>query len=416
MHHARYAEGYVSGAQHCGGVDEHAAHMREHGYDPVAVTPAYSKFVNEHMFPTSGADVSAACAADAAAVCGSATGMVCPSGKYCDSNMRACLHMSPAVRVTLYDSASSSESDDSSSVLSYSNNFGGACSPCSAAPTFMCGSDNGGTVCPRAHRCDSGTGSCTYVSSVDTPRAYAAAFMDASDAMFPYSNNHGAACTERECAVNRRCGPIFGFKVCAAGYECSLLGVCSEMTGTSVSADADTEHSDNAFDACDAAEVHAGCALGKLCGPANGFKVCMAHELCIDSTCVEQTTYETSSFKDIVPLATYSDNYGGACFGCARGEGYECGGDAEAGFGLICPGSLECARHPTLVEARRVAAIRAAGDGNDLVAPAWNASLTSTVCPHLRCIYANSRGNSHKSNPSHRSCKSGLPGGLIHTL
>ena len=29
----------------------------------------------------------------------------------------------------------------------------------------------------------------------------------------------------------------------------------------------------------------------------------------------------------------------GACFRCARGEGFECGGDAlEEGFGLVCPG------------------------------------------------------------------------------
>jgi hypothetical protein len=44
---------------------------REAGAEPVPVAPSYAKFVNEHMFPTSGADVSAACAVDG--VCGSAT-------------------------------------------------------------------------------------------------------------------------------------------------------------------------------------------------------------------------------------------------------------------------------------------------------------------------------------------------------
>jgi len=58
--------------------------------------------------------------------------------------------------------------------------------------------------------------------------------------------------------------------------------------------------------------------------------------------------------KDVVPAAKYSDNFAGACFRCARGEGFECGGDATEGFGLVCPGELMCARHPVLVEGRRI--------------------------------------------------------------
>ena len=44
------------------------------GAEPVPVAPSYTKFVNEHMFPTSGADLDSACAVDG--VCGEATGMV----------------------------------------------------------------------------------------------------------------------------------------------------------------------------------------------------------------------------------------------------------------------------------------------------------------------------------------------------
>jgi hypothetical protein len=43
--------------------------------------------------------------------------------------------------------------------------------------------------------------------------------------------HHGSPCAERECAVDQRCGPIYGFKVCAAGLECSARGVCSAMVG-----------------------------------------------------------------------------------------------------------------------------------------------------------------------------------------
>ena len=52
----------------------------------------------------------------------------------------------------------------------------------------------------------------------------------------------------------------------------------------------------------------------------------------LDSGCVEEATFETSSYKNVVPDARYSNNFAGACFRCARGEGFECGGDAlEAG-------------------------------------------------------------------------------------
>ena len=46
-------EGAVSGARHCGGVDQHVSLMREAGAEPVAVAPRYTQFVNEHMFPMS---------------------------------------------------------------------------------------------------------------------------------------------------------------------------------------------------------------------------------------------------------------------------------------------------------------------------------------------------------------------------
>jgi len=89
----------------------------------------------------------------------------------------------------------------------------------------------------------------------------------------------------------RRC-----IKVCAAGLECSARGVCGAMDPTGeLSADADAEHSNNSFDACDA--VNAACALTKLCGPTNGFKVCMSHELCVEGGCVEEATFDTSSYK-----------------------------------------------------------------------------------------------------------------------
>ena len=45
-------------------------------------------------------------------------------------------------------------------------------------------------------------------------------------------------------------------------------------------------------------------------------------------------------------------------FGCARGEGFECGGDASEGFGLVCPGELRCALHPVLVHGRKLAALQ----------------------------------------------------------
>jgi hypothetical protein len=106
--------------------------------------------------------------------------------------------------------------------------------------------------------------------------------------------------------------------------------------------------------------------------------VCMAHELCVAGACVEEVTFETSSFKDVVPAAKYSNNFAGACFGCARGEGFECGGAASDGFGLVCPGTLRCARHPVLVEGRRVAALMASGLGDNLTLPRTPDDLSAT--------------------------------------
>ena len=90
--------------------------------------------------------------------------------------------------------------------------------------------------------------------------------------------------------------------------ECKTL-VCGAMFAKTVSAGADAVHSDNNFDACDAA--HAACAVTKMCGPANRFKVCMSHELCVDGGCVEEATFETSSYKNVVPDARYSNNFAG---------------------------------------------------------------------------------------------------------
>jgi hypothetical protein len=104
----------------------------------------------------------------------------------------------------------------------------------------------------------------------------------------------------------------------------------------------------------------------------------MAHELCVAGACVEEVTFETSSFKDVVPAAKYSNNFAGACFGCARGEGFECGGAASDGFGLVCPGTLRCARHPVLVEGRRVAALMASGLGDNLTLPRTPDDLSAT--------------------------------------
>jgi len=70
---------------------------REAGEEPVPVAPSYTKFVNEHMFPTSGADLDSACAVDG--VCGAATGMVCAAEQYCDELMGMCSHVSPAKRI-----------------------------------------------------------------------------------------------------------------------------------------------------------------------------------------------------------------------------------------------------------------------------------------------------------------------------
>jgi len=343
--------------------------------EPVPVAPSYTKFVNEHMFPTSGADVSAACAVDG--VCGEATGMVCPTGKFCDATMRACAYMSPAKRIALQAAApdaTGSDDDASHYYAAFSNNFGGACSSCSA--DMKCGPDNGGTVCGRAHRCDADSGACVAVSSLDERDDFATYLRDASHDMFPFGNNHGGACPERECAVNKRCGPIYEFKVCAAGFECSDRGVCGAMTASTLIAAADAMHSDNNGDACDGA--HAACALRKLCGPTNGFKVCMSHELCVAGGCVEEVTFETSSFKDVALAVKYSNNYAGACFGCARGEGFECGGDASEGFGLVCPGKLRCARHPVLVEGRRVAALMALGLGDNMTLPLTPHDMSAT--------------------------------------
>ena len=216
---------------------------REAGAEPVAVAPSYTKFVNEHMFPTSGADVSAACAVDG--VCGGATGMVCPAGQYCDVALRACEHMSPAKRIALQTGADATGSGNDANYMAFSNNFGGACSSCSA--DRKCGPAAGGTVCGRAQRCDADSGACVAVSSLDAPDDFAMYFRDASHAMFPFGNNHGGACPERECAVNKRCGPIYGSKVCAAGLECSAGGVCDTMAASTVSAGADVVHSDNNF-------------------------------------------------------------------------------------------------------------------------------------------------------------------------
>jgi len=225
---------------------------REAGAAPVAVAPSYTKYVNEHMFPTLGADVSAACAVDG--VCGAATGMVCPTGQFCDALLLACAHISPAKRIALQAAAAaaaaaaagSGDDDDASDYAVFSDNFGGACSSCSA--DMKCGPDAGGTVCGRAHRCDADSGACVTVSSLDAPDDFATFLRDASHAMFPFGNNHGGVCPERECAVNKRCGPIFGSKVCAAGLECSALGICSAMAASGqVSAAADAVHSDNNF-------------------------------------------------------------------------------------------------------------------------------------------------------------------------
>jgi hypothetical protein len=104
----------------------------------------------------------------------------------------------------------------------------------------------------------------------------------------------------------------------------------------------------------------------------------MSHELCVYGGCVEEATFETSSYKDVVPAAKYSNNFAGACFGCARGEGFECGGDALEGFGLVCPGKLQCARHPVLVEGRRVAALMTMGLGNTLTLPRTPDEMSAT--------------------------------------
>jgi len=394
-----YAEGAVSGARHCGGSVAHVAHMREAGAEPVPVAPSYTKFVNEHIFPTSGADMDSACAVDG--VCGEATGMVCAAGQYCDELTRMCSHVSPAKRIIdaadalrtaggpnpMGDPDSTNSNNYSHSFYSnsnysdyanFSNNFGGACSRCSA--DMMCGPDNGGTVCGRAHRCVNETGECVAVSSLNEPDDFATFLRDAGDPMFPFGNNHGGACPERECAVDKRCGPIYSFKVCAAGFECSFRGVCSAMDPSGeLSDDADAEHSNNNFDACDA--FNAACALTKLCGPTNGFKVCMSHELCVEGGCVEEAVFDTSSYKDVVPAAKYSNNFAGACFRCARGEGFECGGDATEGLGLVCPGELMCARHPVLVEGRRIAKLKAepGGEGDfSLVMPRMPVDLPDT--------------------------------------
>jgi len=140
---------------------------------------------------------------------------VCAAGQYCDSLMRMCSHVSPAKRIIDAADALRTAGDpdpaDAENYTSYSNNFGGACSSCSA--DMKCGPDNGGTVCGRAHRCDADSGACVAVSSLDEPEDFATFLRDAADPMFPFGNNHGGACAERECAVDQRCGPIYGFKV-----------------------------------------------------------------------------------------------------------------------------------------------------------------------------------------------------------
>jgi hypothetical protein len=131
-----------------------------------------------------------------------------------------CSHVSPARRIIVAadalrtaadaDADADANATEGANYTAFSNNFGGACSSCSA--DMKCGPRNGGTVCGRAHRCVNEMGECIAVSSLNDPDDFTTYLRDASHAMFPFGNNHGGACPERECAVNKRCGPIYESK------------------------------------------------------------------------------------------------------------------------------------------------------------------------------------------------------------
>lgn len=308
----------ISGVRHCG--YRHFLHAEEISTKPTPTAPVYNPIYAAMRRPPE-LGTSSACAS-LTNRCGPQNGnRVCAGGKVC-SEKGTCQ--------SLFWHGNSNKG-----MKPYSNNFGGACSKCSFDK--KCGAGNGGTVCPGGEECSDGI----CVKAAPTTPAF-------TSPLHPnriYSNNYAHACgPPPRCADDGKCGLRAGGQVCPIGEQCVYsfpFGWPGECRKGAVG---DPDFSDGRGGACGTADQSL-CAIDRRCGPAAGKRVCPFGEKCVSSSIEGEAGYCVGSwlgeaYDPSKYLQEYSDNHGGACVQCASGKGGACGVKS----GLVCPGTLACAK------------------------------------------------------------------------